>query len=179
MNEAKSKIIGGSAALGLVGTVVAANYAIARYGFWPVGFGLEAPAGVYFAGFAFVLRDVVHETLGRLAVIGCIAAGALLSLAISPAFAVASASAFALSEFLDFCVYDRLRSRGIFVAAITSNGVGAVVDSAVFLGLAFGSLDHFAGQVVGKMWIGALGAVGSALILDRTVRRTAPEVVPA
>ena len=47
------------------GTVVAANWAVNRYGIVPVGFGLMAPAGVYFAGLAFGLRDAVHETGGR------------------------------------------------------------------------------------------------------------------
>jgi uncharacterized PurR-regulated membrane protein YhhQ (DUF165 family) len=174
VNESQApafKAIGVCAAVALVGTVVAANWVIARFGFVPVGFGLVAPAGVWFAGLAFVLRDVVHETLGRLAVLVCIAAGALLSLVVSPAFAVASASAFALAELLDFGVYDQLRARNLLVAAAASNLVGSVVDSVVFLWLAFGSLDHLAGQIAGKLWIGAVGAVASAVILDRTVRR--------
>lgn len=44
-------------------------------------------------------------------------------------------------------------------AAASSNLVGAVIDSALFLWLAFRSLDHLAGQVVGKAWMGALGVV--------------------
>lgn len=43
--------------------------------------------------------------------------------------------------------------RGRPAAAVGSNLVGAVVDSAVFLWLAFGSLDFLAGQVVGKAWV--------------------------
>jgi hypothetical protein len=35
---------------------------------------------------------------------------------------------------------------------ILSGIAGAVIDSAVFLWLAFGSLDFLAGQVVGKAW---------------------------
>lgn len=154
-----------------VATVVAANWAIETVklaglppGFVPVGFGLVAPAGVYFAGLAFGLRDVVHETLGRLAVLGCIAVGGLLSWAISPAFAIASAVAFTASELADFAVYEPLRERQRLVAAGASNIVGAVVDSMLFLWLAFGSLDHLAGQVVGKLWMGALGVVLVALL---------------
>jgi queuosine precursor transporter len=33
---------------------------------------------------------------------------------------------------------------------VASNAVGAIVDSALFLWLAFGSLEFFAGQFVGK-----------------------------
>jgi hypothetical protein len=36
------------------------------------------------------------------------------------------------------------------VAVAASNLVGSLIDSALFLWLAFGSLDHLAGQVVGK-----------------------------
>jgi len=40
-------------------TIFAANWAITQFGLVPVGFGLLAPAGVYFAGLAFTLRDLV------------------------------------------------------------------------------------------------------------------------
>ena len=38
-------------------------------------------------------------------------------------------------------------------AVAASNTVGAVVDSYIFLSLAFGSLAFFWGQVVGKTWV--------------------------
>jgi uncharacterized PurR-regulated membrane protein YhhQ (DUF165 family) len=43
------------------------------------------------------------------------------------------------------------------VAVALSGVVGAVIDSAVFLLIAFGSLDYIAGQVVGKVWFSLLG----------------------
>lgn len=153
------RTLGFVAAAALVGTVVAANLAIVRWGFVPVGFGLVAPAGVYFAGLAFGLRDVVHDTLGRRAVLACIVAGGIVSAGFSPVFALASATAFVLSELADFAVYEPLRQRQWLAAAGASNVVGAVVDSVLFLWLAFGSLDHLAGQVVGKLWMGAVGVV--------------------
>lgn len=175
-----TRTIGLASATALVATVLAANWAIERYGLVPVGFGLVAPAGVYFAGLAFGLRDVVHDTLGRKAVLACIATGGLLSFAISPAFAVASAAAFILSELADFAVYEPLRERQWALAVLTSNLVGAVVDSALFLWLAFGSLDHLAGQLVGKTWASLAGV---ALVwVVRTLRRRPArdlEAVPA
>jgi uncharacterized PurR-regulated membrane protein YhhQ (DUF165 family) len=39
------------------------------------------------------------------------------------------------------------------LAVLASGLVGAAVDSVLFLWLAFGSLDHLAGQLVGKMWM--------------------------
>jgi hypothetical protein len=38
-------------------------------------------------------------------------------------------------------------------AVIASSLVGLVIDSAVFLYLAFGSLQYLPGQVVGKAWM--------------------------
>jgi uncharacterized PurR-regulated membrane protein YhhQ (DUF165 family) len=149
------------AALAFVATVWAANYALSRWGFVPVGFGLEAPAGVYFAGLAFTLRDIVHHSLGRAVVIACILAGAALSWLIEAnanlggtvTVAVASAIAFLLSELADLAVYEPLRERGWLPAVVASNAVGIVVDSALFLWLAFGSLAFIEGQLVGKAWM--------------------------
>src|SRR5262245_39557830 len=107
-------------ALAYVGTILAANWAIATFGPVPVGFGLVAPAGVYFAGLAFTLRDLTQETLGKTAVLGAIVVGAALSATVSGQFALASAVAFLFSELLDFAVYTPLRRR---------NWLGAVAAS--------------------------------------------------
>lgn len=134
-------------------TIVGANWAIERYGFVPVGFGLLAPAGVYFAGVAFTVRDFVHETAGAGGAIAAIVVGAALSAFISPQFALASGAAFLLSELCDLFVYVPLRRRSWVGAIVASNVVGFVVDSALFLWLAFGSLSFIAGQLVGKGWM--------------------------
>ena len=39
------------------------------------------------------------------------------------------------------------------LAVVASSLVGLVVDSIVFLWLAFGSLDFLFGQIVGKLWM--------------------------
>lgn len=141
-----------------IGSVFGANWAITEYGIVDVGFGLSAPAGVFFAGLAFTCRDLLHETLGRRAVVGAILVGAFLSWWIEPTFATASAVAFLASEALDFAVYEPLRSRGWLRAVLASNVVGLAVDSVLFLWLAFGSLDFIEGQIVAKGYM-TLGAV--------------------
>jgi len=148
-----NKRIGVTALCCYIATIFAANWAIQHYGVVPVGLGLMAPAGVYFAGLAFTLRDVVHRTLGPVASLAAIAVGAGLSAFVSPAFAAASAAAFLFSELADFAVYTPLRERGWLPAVLLSNAVGLTVDSLIFLTLAFGSLDFLAGQVVGKAWM--------------------------
>lgn len=150
-------------ALGYIGTIFAANWAIAAFGVVPVGFGLLAPAGVWFAGVAFTLRDLLHDAAGRGPVLVAIVAGALCSMLVSPTFALASGVAFLLSELADLAVYSPLRERTWLGAVALSNTVGLVVDSALFLWLAFGSLEFLAGQVVGKAWMTALAVVLLAL----------------
>ena len=66
---------------------------------------------------------------------------------------LASAAAFLLSEFADFAVYTPLARRRLVLAVVASSMVGLVVDSIVFLWLAFGSLEFLAGQIVGKAWM--------------------------
>lgn len=157
--------IGLVAAALFVGTVWFANWLLTRYGVVDIGFGLQAPAGVFAVGVAFTLRDVVHRTLGRAAVVGCIVAGCLLAYAVEASgtipgghvtIALASALAFLLSETADLVVYQPLERRSFLGAVVASNTVGAVVDSALFLWLAFGSLAFIDGQIVGKLWMTAL-----------------------
>lgn len=119
----------------------------------PVGFGLEAPSGVLVIGLALVLRDLVHSTGGMARAWICIVLGSFLSFAIAPpVLAFASGVAFAISEAADLFVYAPLRERRLVVAVLASGLVGAIVDSAAFLLLAFGSLNYLEGQVVGKIW---------------------------
>ncbi len=162
-------------------TVIVANWAVTTYGVVPVGFGLMAPAGVYVVGIAFTLRDLLHETGGRWLVLGAIAIGAVLSVLVaSPALALASGVAFTVSEIADLLVYEPLRRRGWLAAVAASNAVGLVIDSIVFLVIAFGSLQFLAGQVVGKAWMTLLAvavlALGRALWKRTRSREVSSEV---
>lgn len=158
------KRIGIIAAVLFVGTVWFANWLLTRYGVVPIGFGLHAPAGVFAVGLAFTLRDVVHRTLGRVVVFGCILAGCLFAYLIEAnaqipgghvSIAVASAIAFLVSETADLLVYTPIEKRSFLGAVASSNTVGAVADSALFLWLAFGSLAFIEGQIVGKLMMTA------------------------
>jgi uncharacterized PurR-regulated membrane protein YhhQ (DUF165 family) len=122
----------------------------------PVGFGLMAPSGVLMIGLALVLRDQVHETLGAKWALAAIAIGAALSFGTSPAqFAVASTLAFALAEVADLAVYAPLRARGRSLAVLASGAAGAVLDSMLFVWLAFGSLEFSTGTIVAKLYASA------------------------
>jgi uncharacterized PurR-regulated membrane protein YhhQ (DUF165 family) len=144
-------------------TIPAANWLIGHAGtvcapngpcLIPVAPGLMAPSGVTMIGVALVLRDLVQRRLGVAAALGAIAAGAALSALVAPpALVVASAAAFLVSELADLAVYTPLERRRLIVAVVASSLVGLVVDSIVFLWLAFGSLEFLLGQVVGKAWM--------------------------
>ncbi|MGH6726675.1 MAG: VUT family protein [Pseudolabrys sp.] len=142
-------------------TIPAANWMIGHVGtvctaggpcLLPVAPGVLAPSGVLMIGAALVLRDLVQRRLGVEFGIAAIVAGAALSAGLAPSSLVfASAAAFLLSEFADFTVYTPLARRRLVLAVFASSLVGLVVDSIVFLWLAFGSLDFLLGQIIGKL----------------------------
>ena len=144
-------------------TIPAANWLIGHVGtvcvpngpcLVPVAPGIMAPSGVLMIGLALVLRDLVQRRLGVEFGIGAIIVGAAISAGLAPpTLVVASAAAFLLSEFADFAVYTPLARRRLVVAVIASSVVGLVVDSIVFLWLAFGSLEFLIGQIIGKLWM--------------------------
>lgn len=138
---------------GYVFCIVAANATLALVGLIPVGFGLMAPAGVLWAGLSLTMRDLAHDQLGRWGVLAAILAGAGLSWLISPSFALASGTAFLVSELADFAVYAPIRRHRWLTAVALSNTVGLLVDSCLFLWLAFGSLDFLAGLVLAKVYV--------------------------
>lgn len=126
----------------------------------PVGFGYEAPSGVLAVGLALFLRDLLQRTAGKTLTLAAIAVGVVLSFVLAdPAIATASAVAFALSELADFTVYTPLTKYSRPLAVLASGVVGAVVDSILFLQLAFGSTMFWQGQVVGKTYMAIVGAV--------------------
>ena len=146
---------------GFAACIPLANYMIGNVGtvcvpngpcLIPVGPGLTAPSGVLLVGLALVLRDLVQRRLGLKWAIGAIIVGAFLStMFTAPALAVASATAFLMSELADLLVFTPLQKKGLVKAAFVSSVAGLIVDSVMFLWLAFGSLDFLAGQIVGKL----------------------------
>ena len=54
-------------------TVVGANWALLTYGIVPIGFGLDAPASVYFVGLTFTFRNVGKFYMTVVAVVPIVA----------------------------------------------------------------------------------------------------------
>jgi queuosine precursor transporter len=161
-------------------TIPAANWMIGHVGLvcapdgpclLPVAPGIMAPSGVLMIGIALVLRDLVQRRLGVEFGIAAIVVGAAISAALaSRALVLASAAAFLLSELADFAIYTPLARRRLVLAVLASGALGLVVDSIVFLWLAFGSLDFLGGQIVGKLWMVLLATPFVAYLRRRDER---------
>jgi uncharacterized PurR-regulated membrane protein YhhQ (DUF165 family) len=160
----RRRVSEGVLALCLFGlTIPAANWLIGHLGttcvpngpcLIPVAPGIEAPSGVLMIGLALVLRDIVQRRLGAKAGLAAIVAGAVISAFLAPpAIVIASTLAFLSSELADFAVYTPLQRHRFVLAVALSSLIGLLVDSAVFLCVAFGNLDFLVGQVIGKAWM--------------------------
>lgn len=150
-------------------TVPLANWLISHVGLQPapgaphlvpVGFGLMAPSGVLVIGAAMVLRDAIQWRMGGWVAGAAIFAGAAISLlsGAQAGLAFAAALAFLASELADAGTFTLFRRLGVGAAVLASGVAGSLVDSILFLLLAFGSLDFLAGQVVGKLWASLVAA---------------------
>src|SRR5215831_18800613 len=139
-----------------------ANWATVALGVIPVPFGLMAPAGVYAAGLTFAARNFTQQSLGRRFGFAAIGVGAVLSYALTDKvtipggivpLAIASGVTFALSETVDALFWTPLKERGWSKRAmLAGEAAGQVVDSVIFLTLAFGSAELLLGQITAK-WL--------------------------
>lgn len=168
-----TKTLNATAAAAFLACILTANYVTTEYGMVPVGFGLVATAGTYFAGLTFVLRDTVQDGYGKRRTIALVVVGALLSYLVSdPFIALASGVAFLCAELADLAIYSPLRRRGYIRAAVASNVVGAVVDTFLFLWIAgFPIAGAWQGQIVGKLLV--TGVVVGLVVLIRGGRKVA------
>ena len=161
-------------------TIPAANWLIGNVGvvcvrggpcLIPVAPGIVAPSGVLMIGVALVLRDLVQRRLGiGISALAVLAGAALSALLAPPSLVLASGVAFLLSEFADLAVYTPLARRRLVAAVVASSMVGLVVDSILFLWLAFGSLEFLLGQIIGKAWMVLLSIPLIAVLRRRDER---------
>jgi queuosine precursor transporter len=161
--EVRRRVEGIAVLVGFTACIPAANWIVGNVGtvcvpdgpcLIPVAPGMAAPSGVLVVGLALVLRDLVQRRLGRYWALAAIGVGAVLSAVLAPpSLILASTAAFLLSELTDLAVYTPLQQRGLVLAVVASSVVGLIIDSAVFLSLAFGSLQFLVPQIIGKAWM--------------------------
>lgn len=143
--------------------IVVANVLAAR---WVISlpFGLAVPAGAFAIAPVFSLRDGIHEKWGRRGAYVMIGVAMLISWGLSvltgdrllSRVTLASVFAFAMNEALDTEIYHKLRSHSKLLAVLGSNAVSSLVDSVLFIWVAFGPLwNLMIGQYIIKMILAA------------------------
>lgn len=158
-------------ALTYVGLAVIANWLASRY-VWHVPFTpYLAPAGVFAIGLILVLRDWIQQVTSLRFTLALVPIGGGLSYAIGvlagygalQKIALASLAAFIVSESVEAAVFTPIRKRSLALGVALSGTVGNVIDSALFLWIAFGSEAFFAGNFAGKLEMIAVGTVLTSL----------------
>ena len=118
-----------------IATVVAINMAFAYIPPIVLFDGTIFTIGSVIAGLVFVARDFAQREVGHKAVLALmLAAGVLSYLLADPFVALASISAFAISEITDYIVYSKYK--GDFnKRVVVSSLVSVPIDTAVFLAI--------------------------------------------
>lgn len=118
---------------------------------------IPLPGGEMFApmsllvGFIFVLRDFAQKAVGHKIFIAMFVGVAVSYLLADPFVAVASATAFAISEVIDWAVYS-FSNRSLKNRILLSSAISVPVDSVVFmLMVGFFTWYGFAIMVASKM----------------------------
>lgn len=131
---------------------------------------------------AFLVSDLANRRHGphmarRVAWVG-FAVAVAASLVLAPArIAAASGLAFLLSQWLDIGVFHRLRSGLWWRAPLVATVVAALLDTAIFWGVAFAGSDlpwisWAAGDLAVKLGISVLMLLPFRLLIGRSLART-------
>lgn len=100
---------------------------------------------------AFLVTDLTNRLFGAAAARKVVYAGFAIALVVSimvasPRIAIASGSAFLISQLLDVSIFDRLRAGTWWRAPLVSSILGAVVDTFIFFSFAFAASLSFLGE---------------------------------
>ena len=137
-----------------IAAIVLVNWMFTAIAPWPTPLGDLYLANVV-VGFIFVLRDYAQRETGHYILFATAAGGALTWFMVDPAIAVASITAFVLSETADWAVYSFLR-RPLSQRILISSMIALPLDTCAVQYLAgYLTPAAFATEIVSK----ALGVV--------------------
>lgn len=120
-----------------VSTVVLINWLFLIVPMVPM-FGTMIPPVMLIVGFVFVFRDFSQQEIGHWVILAMILAGVLSYWTSAPLIAVASVTAFLVSESLDWVVYSFTR-RPVSQRILFSSALAVPIDTILFLKI----VDHF------------------------------------
>jgi uncharacterized PurR-regulated membrane protein YhhQ (DUF165 family) len=134
-----------------IATVVLANLGFSYIPMIPLPGGeMFAPMSLL-VGFIFVLRDFAQKAIGHKIFIAMFVGVAVSYLLADPFVAIASATAFAISEVIDWAVYS-FSNRSLKDRILLSSAISVPIDSVVFmLMVGFFTWYGFAIMVASKM----------------------------
>ena len=136
-------------ALAYIFSVLLANIFVDYFGIVTVC-GLTFPAGVIFVGLCFSFRDFAQRYWGVWKIWLFIIIATIITLFMNWHIALASVSAFLISEFIDWLIFTITKKDFIHRIWI-SNTVSTPIDSVVFVVLAFGwNWEAIYGQAIIK-----------------------------
>jgi uncharacterized PurR-regulated membrane protein YhhQ (DUF165 family) len=151
-----------------VGAIVLVNWMFTSIAPWPTPLGDLYLANIV-VGFVFVLRDYAQREIGHSVLLATAVGGVLTWFMVDPAIAIASITAFILSESADWGVYSFLR-RPLSQRILISSLIAIPLDTLAFQYLAgYLTPAAFATEVASK----ALGVFMVWYLLRLRDRKTA------
>ena len=115
-----------------VASIVIVNYAFGVLPMLPLGEGIVIPTATFLVGLIFVFRDFAQREIGHYVIPAMLLAGVLSYFLADPTIAIASVTAFLVSEFADWAVYS-FTGRPFPQRVLLSSSLGTPIDSALFL----------------------------------------------
>lgn len=115
-----------------VASIVLVNYAFGVLPILPLGEGIVIPSATILVGLIFVIRDFAQREVGHYVILAMLLAGVLSYFLADPTIAIASVTAFLISEFADWAIYS-FTKRSFPQRVLLSSALGTPIDSALFL----------------------------------------------
>ena len=150
-----------------VALIVLVNWGFTVVPLVPLPGGEMWPPMSLVVGLVFVARDYAQREIGHKVIIAMLVSAALSYVMANPFVAVASLSAFLISEFADWAVYSFTR-RPFSQRVLLSSLIGTPLDSAVFLAI----IGHF--SLVGVVAMTLSKMLGALAVWWLVRRREAP-----
>ena len=164
--------------MGLILPVVAMSLIVAASNYWvqfPINDWLTWGALTF--PVAFLVTDLTNRAYGpartrRVVYVGFAIAVLLSYLLVDARIALASGTAFLVSQLCDIFIFDRLRKRPWWQAPLGSSAIAATLDTALFFSLAFyGTMVPWVtlglGDVVAKFAMAAIMLIPFGILRSR------------